>query len=123
MRQNERLFSTRIKQHSYESQGIPRIKNNLKPRGVVARRQEGEQKKAVEALEKAKEFIPIKMLEAISNPERTNTEAYIGHNYKRDRLFLHTVLLIYTVVLLRIYTPLLLRIYTPLLLQIHSGFA
>jgi hypothetical protein len=54
-----------------------RIKNNLKARRVVARQQERERKKAVEALEKAKEFIPIRMLEAIPDPERTTTEADI----------------------------------------------
>jgi hypothetical protein len=54
-----------------------RIKNDLKARGVIARRQERERKRAVEALEKAKEFIPIGMLEAIPDPERTTTEADI----------------------------------------------
>jgi hypothetical protein len=54
-----------------------KIKNDLKARGVVARRQERERKKAVEALEKAKEFIPIGMLEAIPDPEKTTTEADI----------------------------------------------
>jgi hypothetical protein len=54
-----------------------RIKNDLKARGVVARRQERERKKAVEALEKAGEFIPLDMLEAIPDPEKTTTEADI----------------------------------------------
>jgi hypothetical protein len=36
-----------------------------------------ERKKAVEALEKVKEFIPVEMLEAIPDPERTTTEADI----------------------------------------------
>ena len=54
-----------------------KIKNDLKARGVVARRQERERKKAVEALEKAKEFVPIKMLEAIPNPEKATTDADI----------------------------------------------
>lgn len=36
-----------------------------------------ERKKAVKALEGAKEFILIKMLEAISNPKKTTTEADI----------------------------------------------
>jgi hypothetical protein len=54
-----------------------KIKNNLKARGVVARRKERERKKAVEALEKSKEFIPLDMLEAIPDPEKTTTEADI----------------------------------------------
>jgi hypothetical protein len=54
-----------------------RIKNDLKAHRVIARRQEKERKKAVEALEKAKEFIPIKMLKAIPDPEKTTTEAEI----------------------------------------------
>ena len=45
-----------------------RIKNDLKACGVIARRQERERKKAVEALERAKEFIPIQMLEVIPDP-------------------------------------------------------
>ena len=45
--------------------------------GVVARRQERERKKAVEALRKAKEFVLIKMLEAIPDPEKTTTDADI----------------------------------------------
>jgi hypothetical protein len=36
-----------------------------------------ERKKAVEALEKAGEFIPLDMLKAIPNPEKTITEADI----------------------------------------------
>jgi len=54
-----------------------KIKNDLKARGVIARKQERQKKKAVEALEKAKEFIPIQMLEAIPDPEKTTTEANI----------------------------------------------
>jgi hypothetical protein len=54
-----------------------KIKNNLKARGVVARRQERERKRAVEALERAKEFVPIAMLEAIPDPEKTTTNADI----------------------------------------------
>jgi hypothetical protein len=54
-----------------------KIKNNLKTRGVVARREERERKKAVEALEKAKEFVPLDMLEAILDPEKTTTETDI----------------------------------------------
>jgi hypothetical protein len=54
-----------------------RIKNDLKARGVVARRQERERKKAVEALEKAGEFVPFEMFKAIPNPEKMTTEADI----------------------------------------------
>jgi hypothetical protein len=36
-----------------------------------------ERKKAVEALEKAGKFIPLEILEAIPNPEKTTTEADI----------------------------------------------
>jgi hypothetical protein len=54
-----------------------KIKNDLKARGVLARRSERERKKAVEALEKAGNFIPPDMLEAIPDPERTTTEADI----------------------------------------------
>jgi hypothetical protein len=55
MRQNKRLFSTRRKRHSYESQGIG-LRTILR---LVKLLLEGrrERKKAVEALEKAKEFI------------------------------------------------------------------
>ena len=49
----------------------------MKAHGVLARRSERERKKAVEALEKAGNFIPPDMLEAIPNPERTTTEADI----------------------------------------------
>jgi hypothetical protein len=54
-----------------------RIKNDLKACGIIARRSERERKKAVEALEKAGEFIPIEMLRAIPDPEQTTTEADI----------------------------------------------
>jgi hypothetical protein len=46
-------------------------------RGVIARRSERERKRAVEALEKAGEFVPLDMLEAIPNPEKTTTDADI----------------------------------------------
>ncbi len=49
----------------------------MKARGVIARRSERERKKAVEALEKAGNFIPLDMLEAIPDPEKTTTEAEI----------------------------------------------
>jgi hypothetical protein len=54
-----------------------KIKNNLKAHGVIARRQERERKKAVEALQRSKEFVPLEMLEAIPDPEKTTTEADI----------------------------------------------
>jgi len=54
-----------------------KIKNNLKAREVIAWRSERERKKAVEALEKAGQFIPLNMLEAITDPEKTTTEADI----------------------------------------------
>jgi hypothetical protein len=54
-----------------------KIKNNLKARGIAARRQERERKKAVEALQRSKEFVPLEMLEAIPDPEKTTTEAEI----------------------------------------------
>src|SRR5277367_1245210 len=54
-----------------------KIKNDLKARGVIAWRSERERKKAVEALEKAGNFIPLDMLEAIPDPEKTTTEADI----------------------------------------------
>ena len=54
-----------------------RIRNDLKARGATARRSERERKKAVEALEKASEFVPFEMLEAIPDPEKTTTEADI----------------------------------------------
>ena len=44
---------------------------------MIARRSERERKKAVEALEKAGNFIPLDMLEAIPDPEKTTTEADI----------------------------------------------
>jgi hypothetical protein len=49
----------------------------LKAHGVIAWRSERERKKAVEALEKAGNFIPLDMLEAIPDPEKTTTEADI----------------------------------------------
>ena len=47
----------------------------MKAHGVIAQRSEKERKKAVEALEKAGNFIPFNMLEAIPDPEKTTTEA------------------------------------------------
>jgi hypothetical protein len=49
----------------------------LKAHGVIAWRRERERKKAVEALEKAGNFIPLDMLEVIPDPEKTTTEADI----------------------------------------------
>ena len=48
-----------------------KIKNNLKACGVIARRRERERKKAIEALQRAREFIPMDILEAIPDPEKT----------------------------------------------------
>jgi hypothetical protein len=39
-----------------------KIKNEWKTRGIAARRQERERKKTVEALQKAKQHVPIEML-------------------------------------------------------------
>ena len=47
-----------------------KIKNNLRACGVVAQKRERERKKSVEALQKAGEFIPMDMLEAIPDPEK-----------------------------------------------------
>jgi hypothetical protein len=52
-----------------------------------------ERKKAVEALEKAKEFIPIKMLEAIPDPEKTTTESYI--EVQLQKALVSTIAVIY----------------------------
>ena len=49
----------------------------MKACGVIARRSERERKKAVETLEKAGNFIPLDMLEAIPDSEKTTTEADI----------------------------------------------
>ena len=54
-----------------------KIKNNLKAHGVTIRRRERERKKAVEALQRAREFIPMDILEAIPDPEKTTTDADI----------------------------------------------
>jgi hypothetical protein len=54
-----------------------KIKNGLKARGVIAWRSERERKKALEALEKAGNFIPLDMLEAIPDPKKTTIEAEI----------------------------------------------
>ena len=64
-----------------------RIKNNLKACGVIARRNERERKKAVEALEKAGEFVPIEMLKAIPDPEQTTARGpYFNSGCNRPKL-------------------------------------
>jgi hypothetical protein len=54
-----------------------KIKNAWKTQGIAAQKQERERKKRVEALQKAKEFVPIHLLEAIPNPELSITKADI----------------------------------------------
>ena len=54
-----------------------KIKNAWKTQGIAARKQERERKKRVEALQKAKEFVPIHLLEAIPDPKLSITEADI----------------------------------------------
>jgi hypothetical protein len=54
-----------------------KIKNELKTRGVAARKLERERKRQVEALQKAKEFVLFHLLEAIPDPELSTTEADI----------------------------------------------
>jgi len=54
-----------------------KIKNDWKTRGIAARKQERERKKTVKALQKAKQFVPIEMLQAIPDPELSITEADI----------------------------------------------
>jgi hypothetical protein len=44
---------------------------------VIARRHKRERKKAIEALQRAGEFIPMDMLEAISDSEKTTTDTDI----------------------------------------------
>ena len=60
-------------QHLYEL----KIKNELKTRGVAARKLERERKKQVELLQKAQEFVPLELLEPILDPELSVTEADI----------------------------------------------
>jgi hypothetical protein len=62
-----------------------KIKNELKTRGVAARKLERERKRQVEALQKAKEFVPFHLLEAIPDPELSTTEADIDLQL-RERL-------------------------------------
>jgi hypothetical protein len=62
-----------------------KIKNELKTRGVAARKLERERKRQVEALQKAKEFVLFHLLEAIPDPELSTTEADIDLQL-RERL-------------------------------------
>lgn len=55
-----------------------KIKNDWKSQGIAARKQERERKKTVEALQKAKQHVPIEMLQVILDPELSNTEADIN---------------------------------------------
>jgi hypothetical protein len=52
-----------------------KIKIQWKTKGITARRKERERKNAVEALQKANQFVPIEMLQVIPNPELSVTEA------------------------------------------------
>jgi len=54
-----------------------RIRNELKARGVLARRQERERKKKVQELETANSFVPFELREAIPDPEKDTTDADI----------------------------------------------
>jgi hypothetical protein len=54
-----------------------KIKNDWKTQGIAARKQERERKKRVEALQKAKQPVPIEMLQVIPDPELSITEADI----------------------------------------------
>jgi hypothetical protein len=63
--QNEKLFTTLVRITRN------RIKNGLKARGIITRRSKRDRKKAVEALEKAGKSVPLDMLEAIPDPEKT----------------------------------------------------
>ena len=55
-----------------------RIKNEWKTKGIAARKQEREWKKTVEALQKAKQFVPVDLLQAIPDPKLSITEAEIN---------------------------------------------
>jgi len=54
-----------------------KIKNELKTRGIAARKLERERKKEVEALQKSRQFIPVDLLQAIPDPELFITAADI----------------------------------------------
>jgi hypothetical protein len=62
-----------------------KIKNKLKTRRVAAQKLERERKRQVEALQKAKEFVPFHLLEAIPDPELSTTKADIDLQL-RERL-------------------------------------
>jgi hypothetical protein len=62
-----------------------KIKNELKACRVAVRKLERERKRQVEALQKAKEFVPFHLLEAIPDPELSTTEADIDLQL-RERL-------------------------------------
>jgi hypothetical protein len=62
-----------------------KIKNELKTYGITARKLERKRKKQVDALQKAKEFVPIHLLKAIPDPELSTTEADINLQL-RERL-------------------------------------
>ena len=65
----QRLFIKRVTQN--------KIKNELKARGVIARRQERERKRKVQELQKAHQFVPMELYEAIPDPEKLMTDADI----------------------------------------------
>jgi hypothetical protein len=54
-----------------------KIKNELKARGVIARKQEKERKKKLLELQKGQQFIPIELYKAILDPEKLTTDADI----------------------------------------------
>jgi hypothetical protein len=54
-----------------------KIKNKLKTYGIAAQKLERERKKQVDALQKAKEFVPMHLLKAILDLELSMTEADI----------------------------------------------
>src|SRR5436190_17082476 len=54
-----------------------KIRNELKARGVLARRQERERKKKVQELEKANSFVPFELCEVIPDPEKDTTDVDI----------------------------------------------
>ena len=54
-----------------------KIRNELKARGVLARRQERERKKKVQELEKANSFMPFELREVIPDPEKDTTDVDI----------------------------------------------
>ena len=65
----QRLYLVRITRN--------RIKNELKARGVIARKQEKERKKKLLELQKAHQFVPIELYEAIPDPEKLTSDTDI----------------------------------------------